>query len=126
MKKQTRKQIVKKLDIAFSRYIRRTKADDMGIGTCVTCGKQAPWEELQCGHYFPRGRLHTRWDEDNCHIQCVGCNVFQKGNYTEYASFMLDSYNKKFIEKLKEQSKSTVKIPTTDLIELLEKYKCEK
>jgi len=123
MKKQTRKQIIKKLDKIFSQYIRISQSDEQGIGTCVSCGKQAPWKELQCGHYFNRSKLHTRWDEDNCHIQCKVCNVFKKGNYPAYAKYMYDSYDKEFMEFLEQRSNCTDKIPTTDLEELIKSYK---
>lgn len=71
MKKINRKLIVKKLDGVYSRYIRKTKADKNGMATCITCGKVAPWQELQCGHYFSRSKLPTRWDDDNCFPQCL-------------------------------------------------------
>ena len=70
------------------------------MATCVTCGKVDHWKNLQCGHYVPRGHLATRFREDNCHVQCVGCNVFKKGNMDSYALYMLNRYGKEKLEEL--------------------------
>ena len=50
IKKPTRSKLVKKLDTVFSQYIRLKDSKD-GIGTCVTCGKQDHWKNLQAGHF---------------------------------------------------------------------------
>ena len=70
-KKPTRTSIVKKLDTVFSIYIRRRYAVN-DIAKCVTCGKQDHWKSLQCGHFMSRKHLSTRWNEDNCQVQCAG------------------------------------------------------
>lgn len=44
------------------------------FGICCTCGKLKSFIGLQCGHWIQRGNYGTRFDEDNCHIQCVYCN----------------------------------------------------
>lgn len=59
------------------------------------------------------------------HHNCVACNVFLRGNYTEFAKFMYDSYSKKFMENLQKKSKSCAKISTIELQEMYEKYKNE-
>ena len=58
------------------------------MAVCVTCNVKKPWKELQAGHYEKRGKNQLRYDETNVHPQCVGCNVFQKGNYTRYARYI--------------------------------------
>lgn len=102
MKKPTTSQLKKKLDKVFSEYIRRKDAKNE-MAKCVTCGKIDHWENLQNGHYIPRGHLATRYREDNCHVQCVGCNVFKKGNYTAYSLYMLNKYGKEHLEELERQ-----------------------
>lgn len=119
-----RKKLIKELDKVYSIYIRQTKSQD-GIGTCVTCGKQDEWKYMQNGHFYTRGRFPTRWDDDNCHIQCTRCNIFLKGNYIEYTKYMIDSYSREFIDELKRKSLSSAKIPTPEIAELMEKYKAE-
>lgn len=34
---------------------------------------------MQNGHWIPRNVLATRFEEQNCRPQCVGCNMFNKG-----------------------------------------------
>lgn len=66
-----------KLDKVFSQYIRLSSSED-GYCRCFTCGDPHPWKEIDCGHWISRGRLMTRWDENNCRCQCKGCNLFGK------------------------------------------------
>ena len=110
MRKPTLKGIKKKADKVFSEYIRRLKSDKNGWGTCVSCGKKAHWKELQCGHYFSRGRLATRFHDDNANLQCSGCNIFKHGNYTAYAAFMFKEYGSTFMEDLENLSRKPTKI----------------
>jgi hypothetical protein len=123
-KKITRGAVVKKLDAAFSQYI-RIKDARMGDATCVTCGVTKPWKELQNGHFYTRGRYPTRWDETNCHVQCMRCNVMLKGNYIPYTKYMIDRYGREYVDELERISLSTVKYPTPTLMEMLEHYKQE-
>jgi hypothetical protein len=70
----------KKLDIAFSKYIRKR---DEGK-PCITCLK--PWDKnFQCGHLISRRHQSTKWDEYNANGQCPGCNMFEGGRQLEHA-----------------------------------------
>lgn len=119
---KSRKKVIEKLDIAFSQYI-RLKDADMGEATCVTCGVTKHWKEMQAGHYESRGHYATRWDVQNVHVQCVGCNVFKKGNYTQYARYMVRRYGDDILDEMYTRSRETVKVPTTDLIKLVLMYR---
>lgn len=121
-KTETRSQVVKKLDTVFSQYIRQKDAVN-GIATCVTCGDQKEWKHQQNGHYMSRGHYGTRWDETNCHVQCAACNVFKKGNYTEYALYMINRYGTQHLEDLRVKAKTSTKFTTFELREMLEYYK---
>lgn len=68
----------KELDAVFSRYI-RTKYAKNGMVKCYTCTTVKPIKEMQCGHWISRTNLATRFSEDNCRPQCVGCNMFNQG-----------------------------------------------
>ena len=78
-KARSTKQLIGTLDRVFSEYIRRRDADTHGLCRCITCGKQAPWKEMDAGHFFQRDRKATRWDERNVHAQCPHCNRFRGG-----------------------------------------------
>ena len=116
-KKQTPAQLKKTLDIVFSVYIRLRDN-----GTCITCGSMKPWKEQQNGHFFSRQYLATRWDEENCNCQCVGCNVFRSGNMAIYAVKITEKYGPKVIQKLDRQRQKITKMTREDYLEMIHKY----
>lgn len=121
-KKPTRSKLVKQADAVFSEYIRRRYAKD-NIAECFTCGKKDHWKKLQCGHFQSRKHYATRWNEDNCQVQCAGCNVFRYGEQYTFGR-NLDAYIKEGLaEELNILSNKTVKYSNPDLIELIEFYK---
>ncbi len=77
--KPSQAKLKKKFDAIFSQFIRRKYADENGMVKCYTCTTIKHWKEIQNGHWIPRNNLATRFSEDNCRPQCVGCNMFQKG-----------------------------------------------
>ena len=116
-KKVTRKSLVEKLDKVFSIYIRRRYAIN-DIAKCVTCGKKDHWSKLQNGHFMSRKHLSTRWNEDNCQVQCAGCNVFRYGEQYLYSQYLGD----KLAQELYIKSKETRKFDDVELQELIEHY----
>lgn len=90
----------KKLDNIFSRYIRLRDAikieGDETKGKCITCGKIGYIKEMHCGHYVPRNVLATRYDEDNCHLQCPSCNLWKN------KGVMMIEYREKLVQKIGE------------------------
>ncbi len=113
VKKEKRKlnksvsKLKKKLDGVFSKYIR---ARDSHI--CFTCGKRMEANESQDGHYVSRAWIPLRWDERNNNCQCVGCNVFKKGNLDEYAIRLRKKYGETILEELWERKWQTFKLTT--------------
>lgn len=75
----------KELDRVFSLYIRNKYADSNGNVKCFTCSVTKPIKEIQNGHWIPRNNLATRFSEENCRPQCVGCNMFNKGRPDVFA-----------------------------------------
>lgn len=85
-KKVKSQSVLKKdLDRIFSIYIRQKYSDDNGNVKCYTCSKTGHWKTLQNGHWIPRNNLSTRFSEENCRPQCVGCNMFNKGRPDVFA-----------------------------------------
>jgi len=121
-KKPARKTLVKKLDTVFSIYIRQRNAID-DIAECVTCGKKDHWKKLQNGHFMSRKHLSTRWDEDNCQVQCSGCNVFKYGEQYKYSLWLESNLGSGSAERLLQKSRTTLKIADYELIEMIEFYK---
>lgn len=83
-KPKTSAKLKKELDAVFSIWI-RTKYSIDGMVKCYTCTVTKPIKEMQNGHWIPRNNLVTRFSEENCRPQCVGCNMFNKGRPDVFA-----------------------------------------
>ena len=124
MKKQKSvSKLKKELDRVYSIYIRNKYADKDGYCTCVTCGVKKHWKELHNGHFVSRTHNILRWDDRNCHPQCMGCNVFKKGNMVSYSVFMERMYGQGIIQTLEQEHWKTFPLDTVWLEEQIEKYK---
>jgi hypothetical protein len=78
-KTASKKKLLQNLDKVFSNFIRMKYANKDGIAACYTCGKEAHWSQLYCGHFQSRKHRNTRFDVDNCRVQCARCNIFDHG-----------------------------------------------
>jgi len=103
-KKKSLIRLKKDLDYVFSRYIRQRDNH-----VCFTCDKQLEPEQSQCGHFVSRSYHKVRWNEENCNCQCMRCNVFLKGNYSEYAERLQKKYGMGIINKLNEMKRGLFK-----------------
>lgn len=83
-KSTTEPDLVKKLDRVFSRYIRLRDTMPSGVFQCISCGRIKRFEEGDCGHFYSRTHMATRWDEDNCHAECRACNRFSADHLLGY------------------------------------------
>lgn len=122
MAKAKSKTLKEKADKLFSEYIRRKNSID-GKTTCFTCGSVAPWKEQQCGHFISRVHLSTRWDEENVRVQCFPCNVWRRGNYSEFAKNLVRDEGPEILEKLSKKRAQTKKMGIGDYRELIESLK---
>jgi len=115
-----RKQLIQELDTIFSRYIRMKESID-GVARCVTCGTRDSWKMMDNGHYIVRGKIGTRFDERNCHVQCRRCNRLEQGKTRQYTLFMRARYGQAVIDELKVKSKQGIK--TFELEAMIKYYK---
>ena len=121
-KKPSRSKLVKKLDAVFSQYIRLK--DSVGeIATCFTCGKKDHWKKLQNGHFQSRKHYATRWDEQNCQVQCAGCNVFRYGEQFLFAKYLDERFYAGLSDELYFKSKQIVKFTNSEIEDMILKYK---
>ena len=121
-KKVSRKNLVKRLDNIFSQYIRLRNANAQGIAECYTCGKKDHWKKLQCGHFMSRKSYSTRWDELNCMVQCVKCNMFEQGMSYVFGLNLNKDFGDGTADGLLHKSKQIVKLQNYELEELITKY----
>jgi len=115
VKDYTTGKLKKKLDTIFSKYI-RAKFPPI----CYTCNRKDL--TLQCGHFVPRQYLATRWSEDNCRPQCVGCNLFGNGKILDFEEHLLKDLGKKKVEELKASRHQTLKLDREWYLTQIDKY----
>lgn len=120
-KNVSRGKLVSKLDSIFSQYIRRRKAVD-DIVECWTCGKVDFYKKMQNGHFQSRTHYATRWNEINCQVQCVGCNMFKSGQQYIFGKNLDSKYGDGTAHELYMKAKMITKITTPEIKEMIEKY----
>jgi len=121
-KKPSRSSLVKRLDSEFSKYIRQRFAV-RGKARCFTCGKIDHWKNLQCGHFQSRKHYSTRWNPQNCQVQCVKCNIFRQGEQFIFGKELDKKYGIGTAKELHLESLKTVKLSNVDLQEQIKYYK---
>ena len=101
----------KKLWKLFSELVRRKSANEYGMVRCVTCGSEKDWREVHAGHYIPASvcGLNLYFNPLNVHPQCVGCNLYRRGNLSQYALFLRNEYHDGILETLEDIRKTEAK-----------------
>lgn len=74
----------------LSEFIRRSYADAFGNVRCYTCDKLMHWKESQAGHAIGGRTGAVLLDAEIIRPQCVGCNVFGRGNYTVFTARLIE------------------------------------
>jgi hypothetical protein len=113
-----------KLDNIFSLYIRLREATDEGLVQCFTCGNVNNYKVgMQNGHFMSRKFMATRYDEQNCQVQCVGCNMFKFGEQFKFSLALDYKYGKGTAEELLHKSRQINKMNSKDFEEKISYYK---
>ena len=76
---KSRREVLNDAQKVFNKFIRMRDENK----PCISCGREnATWD---AGHYRSVGAApQLRFNEDNCHKQCVQCNQHKSGNAVEY------------------------------------------
>ena len=122
-KPKTQAWLKKELDRVFSIYIRQKFSDSDGNNTCYTCGKAGTIKTMQNGHFVSRQYLATRWDENNCRIQCCGCNLFGNGKPLDFEERLKKELGGDFVEEMKQTRHQSLKLDRNWYKAEIEKYK---
>ena len=115
-------QLIKQLQPIFNKFIRlRDKGKP-----CISCNQHK--EDMQAGHFFAVGGYSgLRFDEDNCHSECVKDNNFNESHLIGYGDNLLLRIGKDRLRALKMRSQAYkregVKWSRIDLREKIEYYK---
>ena len=114
----------KELDKWFSLYIRLRDATDEGLCQCFTCGKVAHYKSgMQNGHFQSRRHHATRWNEQNCEVQCVKCNMFKQGEQWKFGIRLDAKYGLGTAQDLEFLAKQITKVNRSDYEENISYYK---
>ena len=113
----------KELDSWFSKYIRLRDATDMGVAQCFTCGKIDHYKKLQNGHFQSRRHHNTRWDEQNCAVQCISCNCFSQGEQFKFSVYIDSKYGSGTAQELEYKARQPLKMTRIDYVEKISYYK---
>jgi len=100
-------------------YIR---ARDKGL-PCICCGRPTN-AESQAGHWIPSGQNpHTRYDEDNIHLQRLNCNYFKGGDSGNYKYNLIKKIGIQRTEALESNQGGVMKRTCDDYLEIEKHYK---
>jgi hypothetical protein len=114
----------KELDKWFSLYIRLRNATEYGMVQCYTCGKVANYKAgMQCGHFMSRRFHATRWNEMNCQVQCVKCNMYGQGEQYKFGLYLDAQYGEGTAEELQFEARQIVKYTRVDYTDQIGYYK---
>jgi len=121
--KQNRNNLIKQLDALFSQEVKRKSH-----GICMKCQKIKP--KMGVSHYFPRWKLGTRWEFENCHWSCWQCHTFIKENLEHskyvggwYHTYMLKTIGADRLSRLQLKAEGPSYFTTSDLQVLLIAFK---
>lgn len=94
-------ELIAKCQKLFNEYVReRDLTGD--YFKCISCGEIKDERFMNAGHYYNVGHFPgLRFDEDNCHGQCIRCNKFLHGNLIEYRDNLFVKIGPERFNKLK-------------------------
>ena len=122
--KTTIRKLKKELDKWFSLYKRLRDANEYGMCQCFTCGIVRSYKDgMQNGHSQSRKHLSTRFDEENCQVQCVKCNVYSWGEQYKFSIRLDAKYGEGTAEELEFLARTTLKISRVEYEEKISYYK---
>ena len=130
LSKKNKRKLYSELDGLFQRNRVLEETDDDGYGNCWSCGKNLFYRgrDSQGGHFLPKsvtGYHPMRWNKDNCHLQCSGCNNYKSGNIVEYRKKMVKEYGLEYVEEMESSYSGTHKWDKQELIDLIIYYQEE-
>ena len=112
---------------AIQLLARVSAADDNGYCQCVSCGAYASWNEMDGGHFIPKGHS-SYWalEVENVHPQCKSCNNYgmKFGDAAQrYTLWMEDYYGRDFVDDMIAKKGQTKKFYKNDYEIMLAEFK---
>lgn len=81
-----------------------------------------PYAQLDCGHFHSRIHRNTRYDEDNCSIECHYCNRMSADHLIKYQENLIKKIGQKRFDLLKVKASMTCKRTSFELELLIKEY----
>lgn len=124
-KPPTRASAMRKADTWFQRFIRTRDAQEYGgrAFRCISCGRVLPMEQCNAGHYVPRTRMATRYDEANVHAQCIRCNHWDEGARIGYRQGLIEKIGLQRVQLLEASGGRSHTLTATELEAIAAHYK---
>ena len=123
-RKTSRSAAIKRADLWFSRYVRKSAANKYGQAKCFTCGRSGDWKhEMQAGHFQSRAKYTTRWSEMNVKCQCVRCNISNGGQQYQFGINLDKRYGEGTAQSIVEESNKLSKYSTQEIIQIADEYR---
>jgi len=120
---KTISKLKKELDKWFSLYIRLRFATSEGLVQCITCGVVKNYKSMHNSHFQSRRHLATRWNEQNCDVGCIKCNIFNFGEQYKFSVALDSKYGDGTSEKLELLARTIMKVSRIDYEEKITYYK---
>lgn len=112
------RELQKRTQVVFNAWIRERDKDL----PCISCGQHK--DKYHAGHYIAQGFSgFLKYNEDNCNKQCVGCNLFKRGNLIEYRIALVKKIGQDRVEWLENNRHQVKKWTREELEELIARYK---
>lgn len=112
---------------AFSLYIHLKEATKDGHGThwikCYTCGKPHDYKEMNAGHGIGGRNNAILFDERIVRPQCVGCNIWGRGQYQIFTRKLIGELGLKKYDEIVQNSSNALKYTALDYKDIAEKYR---
>lgn len=124
-KTKSRTDYIAVLDRWFSAYIRLRDALGNGYFVCISCSQIKPFEQADCGHFWSRRHMNTRFDEDNAHAECRSCNRFSADHLAGYQVNLIRKIGTTRFEWLRVKHMATKHWTEAELKERIDYYKKE-
>ena len=74
-------------------------------------------------HFQSRRHLATRWNEQNCDVGCIKCNIFNFGEQYKFSVALDSKYGDGTSEKLELLARTIMKVSRIDYEEKITYYK---
>lgn len=125
VKKPRKVNWVARADKAFSLYIRLRDSQeyDFKYFKCPTCGRVLPFAKADCSHLWSRTHMGTRYDEENCHIECSSCNRMKSDHLLYFSEYVRKKIGDQRFELLKVKAHTICKRSAFEMEQIVNYYK---